>query len=192
MAIRFTDTSPNFSLPIWLGIDASPAQELPVVHLHPQAYEQAMAHLGKSSTEQGGLLLGCAWASKSNPSAVVRIEILEAIASPMSDSNEYSLRMGAQVWQAANHRLELLRRENQPNDSPPRVIGWFHSHPNLGAFFSSTDRTTQAAFFNHPCSLGWVIDPFSKIPAEHQALYLGADSTPVSIQLVDPSLLNRL
>jgi proteasome lid subunit RPN8/RPN11 len=52
------------------------------------------------------------------------------------------------------------------------VVGWFHSHPRLGAFFSDTDRRTQAAFFNHPFSVGWVIDPF----ANEEAWFLGADA----------------
>jgi proteasome lid subunit RPN8/RPN11 len=38
-------------------------------------------------------------------------------------------------------------------------LGWYHSHPNLGAFFSSTDRYTQKHFFNNDYSLGLVIDP---------------------------------
>jgi proteasome lid subunit RPN8/RPN11 len=191
MTIRFTDTSPASLHPLWEDNDELRADGLPTVHTHPTAYKQAMAHLALSSTEQGGLLLGAVWASRSKPSEVARIEILEAIPSPVSDSTEYSLRMGAEVWQEANSRLVQLGQQNHPAGSALRVIGWFHSHPNLGAFFSSTDRATQAAFFNHPYSVGWVIDPFSKIPAQHQAFYLGADSTQISTQLVNPSLLNR-
>ena len=39
------------------------------------------------------------------------------------------------------------------------MIGWYHTHPNLGAFFSGTDETTQRSFFNQSYSLGLVIDP---------------------------------
>ena len=39
------------------------------------------------------------------------------------------------------------------------VTGWYHSHPNLGVFFSGVDRATQRAFFNQPYALGLVIDP---------------------------------
>jgi len=42
------------------------------------------------------------------------------------------------------------------------IVGWFHSHPNLGAFFSGTDRATQRNFFAHDYSLGYVIDPVRK------------------------------
>jgi proteasome lid subunit RPN8/RPN11 len=41
------------------------------------------------------------------------------------------------------------------------VVGWYHSHPGLDVFMSSTDRATQRAFFNHPWSLAVVVDPFT-------------------------------
>jgi len=39
------------------------------------------------------------------------------------------------------------------------IVGWYHSHPNLGVFFSDTDRATQSTFFNNLYALGLVIDP---------------------------------
>ncbi|MCG3201208.1 MAG: hypothetical protein NFCOHLIN_01074 [Gammaproteobacteria bacterium] len=60
------------------------------------------------------------------------------------------------------------------------VVGWFHSHPNLGAFFSGTDRSTQRKFFGHEYSLGYVIDP---IRDEH-AYFLGADSEEIGSDTV--------
>lgn len=57
--------------------------------------------------------------------------------------------MDAEIWNSVNNCdiKDLL------------VVGWYHSHPNLGAFFSGIDRKTQKSFFNHTYSLGWVIDP---------------------------------
>jgi proteasome lid subunit RPN8/RPN11 len=56
-----------------------------------------------------------------------------------------------------------------------RVVGWFHSHPDIGAFFSGTDRRTQAAFFAQAFSVGWVIDPVRG----EEAWFLGADARDV-------------
>jgi len=42
------------------------------------------------------------------------------------------------------------------------IVGWYHSHPNLGVFFSGIDRATQSAFFNYPYALGLVIDPIRR------------------------------
>jgi hypothetical protein len=73
-----------------------------------------------------------------------------------------SLRLHTGVWDAARAAL-------QPGEV---VVGWFHSHPGIGAFFSGTDRRTQAGFFHHPFSLGWVIDPQRR----EQAWFVGRAS----------------
>jgi proteasome lid subunit RPN8/RPN11 len=65
------------------------------------------------------------------------------------------------------------------------VVGWFHSHPDLGAFFSGTDRRTQAGFFHHPFSLGWVVDPVRG----EQAWFCGPHS--VELQAADVLALER-
>ncbi|GGA51374.1 hypothetical protein GCM10010981_45960 [Dyella nitratireducens] len=62
------------------------------------------------------------------------------------------------------------------------VVGWFHSHPNLGAFFSGTDRKTQRDFFFHPYSTGYVVDP---VRDEH-AFFLGAESFQIPEDKVTP------
>jgi hypothetical protein len=59
--------------------------------------------------------------------------------------------MGTEVW----NRASLLLQNGL------MVVGWYHSHPNLGVFFSGTDRATQSAFFTS-LRLGLVIDPIRK------------------------------
>ncbi len=124
-------------------------------------------HLGQTLHEQGGLLIGEVFGggeeSGQRKIASVRvIMITEAIASTDFDASAISLRMQSGIWTEARSRLGEQRL----------IVGWYHSHPDLGAFFSSTDRRTQAAFFPHPYSLGWVIDPIRS----EQAWYLGAHS----------------
>jgi len=41
----------------------------------------------------------------------------------------------------------------------------------LGTFLSETDGATQKAFFGHPYSVGWVIDPFR----HEQAVFIGGE-----------------
>jgi proteasome lid subunit RPN8/RPN11 len=57
--------------------------------------------------------------------------------------------MNSTIWEDARNQISTDRF----------VIGWYHSHPNLGAFFSGTDRKTQREFFNREYHLGLVIDP---------------------------------
>lgn len=133
--------------------------------IEPRVRTQVTQHLGQSRHEQGGLLLGEVFAGESyagevhaktpesaeNGTAVPYqvIWITEALASTQYEASSISLRMQSEIWSKARARL----------DAEKRVIGWYHSHPDLGAFFSSTDEATQAAFFPHDYSLGWVIDP---------------------------------
>lgn len=117
-------------------------------------------HVGSCDEEVGGLLIGRALAVRGADTPVVLVEgslaSLEFLNSPVS------LEMGAEVWGRAHAAFDQGRR----------VVGWYHSHPNLGAFFSGTDRSTQRAFFSQPYSLGWVIDP----ERVEQKVFIGKDA----------------
>lgn len=116
-------------------------------------------HLGNAAHEQGGLLIGETYVLADGR---LFIRVVEAIAATEFEASSISLRMQAAVWSQARERLTAGRL----------IVGWYHSHPDLGAFFSATDRRTQSAFFAHDYSLGWVIDPIR----HEQAWFVGADS----------------
>ena len=40
-----------------------------------------------------------------------------------------------------------------------RIVGWYHSHPNLSPFMSGTDEQTHETYFNFECGVAIVIDP---------------------------------
>jgi proteasome lid subunit RPN8/RPN11 len=124
------------------------------------------AHLGQQLHEQGGLLIGEVFGDPA-AQAIQVLLITESIASTEFDASAISLRMHSSIWSEARSRLTEQRL----------IIGWYHSHPDLGAFFSVTDRRTQAAFFSHPYSVGWVIDPVRS----EQAWYLGGGSQEISL-----------
>ncbi len=148
----------------------------PLVAIEPDAIESAWQHLAPSRLERGGLLLGRALrAEASAQSPVVLVHVRAAVPGLQDEGTEYSLRLHAGVWDAARAML-------QPGEV---VVGWFHSHPDLGAFFSATDRRTQAGFFHHPFSLGWVVDPVRG----EQAWFCGPAS--VELQAADVLALER-
>jgi proteasome lid subunit RPN8/RPN11 len=78
--------------------------------------------------------------------------------------------MGTEVWDRARDEVS----------DGIQVVGWYHSHPNIGAFFSGTDRKTQRAFFNHPYSVGLVIDPVR----DDSAWFVGENSEELSPDFV--------
>ncbi len=112
-----------------------------------------MAHVESDCREVGGLLVGRVWSesvcTKQNLGPL--IFIVKSVQSIDYRNSAVSLEMGSDIWNLANEQL----------GNNEMVVGWYHSHPNLGAFFSGTDRRTQNAFFNHSYSTGWVIDPIN-------------------------------
>lgn len=159
MAIRWRDVPP-------------PADDLVVVagregrvdvHVEPQADAQVRAHLASAPVELGGLLVGCAY--RDAVGAITQVRIVRAVPADASTGTAVSLRMDASVWSAAQRATA----------GHERIVGWYHSHPGLTAFFSRTDRDTQRAFFAHPYSVGWVVDPW----LGEEAFFLGADCLPV-------------
>lgn len=155
------------------------------------AISTVIAHLGDARHEQGGLLLGHAYGAADyciataadgkhdditlpDEPSIAAICVTEALPSVDFDSSAVSLRMQSRLWDQARARLD------DSAASGLLVIGWYHSHPDLGAFFSSSDERTQAAFFAHAYSVGWVIDPIRR---EH-ACFLGKASTPVDSERI--------
>lgn len=138
----------------------------PVVLLADTASAMVRDHVSGHRYERGGLLLGKAFVptgASDLPFPVIFAS--KALPSVESHGTGVSLRMQSSVWESVR------------SESGLQVVGWFHSHPNLGAFFSGTDRKTQREFFFHEYSLGLVIDAFR----DECAYFVG----PESLQIPD-------
>lgn len=155
------------------GLEAPAAQRLvtllaprsPVIALTGEALSAAARHVAGSPLERGGLLVGQPFVHRADLPEIALVRVRAAIPSTDDAAGPLWLRMQASVW-------NLARAAVEPGEL---VVGWFHSHPGIGAFFSDTDRRTQAGFFNHAYSVGWVIDPLH----DEQAWFVGAASDPV-------------
>jgi proteasome lid subunit RPN8/RPN11 len=124
----------------------------------------ALQHLASHREECGGLLLGEVFGDGDDPARSRAVLVTQAVAAEEFASTGISLRMSSGVWERARGRLGPLEL----------VVGWYHSHPGLGAFFSATDRRTQRAFFPHAYSVGWVADPSTG----ESAWFVGRDAAP--------------
>jgi proteasome lid subunit RPN8/RPN11 len=136
-----------------LAVLLNASRERPVVILRPDCLSAITQHVASSRQELGGLLVGTVYslvpdASELNPEVIL---IIKSLPSLQFDSTHVSLTMNAEVWSRAG---QVIQEEHL------MVVGWYHSHPNLGAFFSGTDRATQRRFFSHSYSVGFVLDPF--------------------------------
>lgn len=126
--------------------------------------DAVLTHVRSDRKEVGGLLLGRVYQSnmRGHGPADVLTFLTRSVPSVDYQNSSVSLQMGTEVWCRTNDNVL----------AGSIVVGWYHSHPNLGAFFSGTDRRTQRAFFNHHYSLGWVIDPFR----DEQKVFCGSES----------------
>lgn len=161
MPIRWTNLPSADALPVLAGRGG-----LRDVFIEPRVDIEVLAHLRSQPFEQGGLLIGRAWRADCAEGPVCHVRIDLAVAADEANGSAIALRMESSVWSAARAAL-------RPGEL---IVGWYHSHPGLTAFFSDTDRRTQRAFFYHEYSIGWVIDPWSG----DEALFIGPGCDPIS------------
>jgi proteasome lid subunit RPN8/RPN11 len=139
----------------------------PLILMADKAREVIRSHVIQRDEESGGLLLGLAAIPPGSAASPLHpvVYITESVPSQEYEGTSVSLQMHGSVWTSAlpHKQAGLL------------IVGWFHSHPNLGAFFSATDRRTQQNFFHHDYSVGYVIDPVR----DDHAWFIGPQSAEV-------------
>jgi len=96
--------------------------------------------------ELGGFLLGTYRAAPDE-----RIEIREFLRAVDTESHAASLRFTHDTW--ANLTRQVDRRD------AGRVIGWHHTHPQMGVFLSAHDLFVHRHFFSQPWQIAMVVDP---------------------------------
>ena len=185
MSLRWEDTSEPvaqhslstmasaFGLPLALEMLAR-SRDAQLCAALPRALRQQIDHfLSAHRVEAGGLLLGRRFAvdalqphaphlGGSTADDCLMVSIEHFVPARVFEGTGVSLALGTEVWDDARPLI----------DAGYAVVGWVHSHPDLGAFFSGTDRSTQRSFFSEPWQLGVCIDPVRG----ESAWYRGKDS----------------
>jgi proteasome lid subunit RPN8/RPN11 len=135
-----------------------PVEGAPVVLMHQQAILQVAAHSqSDDSVELGGALLGRAY----RHSGGVVIEVMAALPAVSGDHGPIHFTFSADSW---SH----LHRDKASHYPDLDIIGWFHTHPDLGVFYSSDDVVVHSAAFTQPWHVGLVVDPIRE-----EAAYFG-------------------
>jgi proteasome lid subunit RPN8/RPN11 len=123
-----------------------------VVILSQLALRQIAAHSNSNlDYEVGGALLGRAFRNNGQ----VYLEVRAAMPAVTKDHGPVHFTFTADAWS----QLHRDRSENYPNLD---IVGWFHTHPDLGVFYSSDDVVVHSAAFTLPWHVGMVIDPLRK------------------------------
>jgi hypothetical protein len=161
-----TELIPTLSAVDALAVLAS-VQKMLVIVFDDACHGGILEHVGGRRTELGGLLLGRAFEMPPPYTGELHplVFVDDFLPSCTFRSTSVSLAMGTELWARASDALS----------SGLMVVGWYHSHPGLGAFFSGTDRRTQRAFFGRRYNVGLVVDPCRR----EEAWFAGPDSVDV-------------
>ncbi len=110
-----------------------------------QVLEHSQSNL---QSELGGILLGSAFRHEDQ----IYVEIEAAVPAVTKDRGPVHFKFTADSWA----QLHQDRLERYPN---LEVVGWFHTHPDLGVFYSGDDVVVHSAAFTLPWQVGLVVDP---------------------------------
>jgi len=107
------------------------------------------------------------------------VRVVDVFSMPQS-GNSVSVEAVDPVFQT--RMLDMLKQTGRPE----MVVGWYHSHPGMGCWFSGTDINTQQSFEQlNPRAVGVVVDPIQSVKGKvvidcfrlinHQMLMLGQE-----------------
>lgn len=130
-----------------------------IIALTGRPCRQMQIHTDPNRTqgnEVGGLLMGYVVMEESSGSSMsYRVVVTDALPLPASSSSENRVRFDHDAWKFAD---KMCDEHFRPHGK--RRLGWYHTHPTQGLFFSVHDRDVHQAF-RLPFQFGLVISPDS-------------------------------
>lgn len=119
------------------------------VFLSQLALKQIATHsYSNLDCEVGGALLGHPYQFDDE----IFLDVRAAIPAVTADQGPVHFTFTADAW-AQLHKDRLQRYPEYD------IVGWFHTHPDLGVFYSSDDVVVHSAAFTLPWHVGMVVDP---------------------------------
>lgn len=138
--------APALSDCVWHG--SRPGNSPYTIIFHPTALLEVKEHgLSDTYVELGGVLLGHAY--QCNGETIV--EIMAALPAMSNDNSPVHFTFNADAW-ATIHQERAIYHPDLA------IVGWFHTHPDLGVFYSSDDVVVHSVF-RMPWQVGLVVDP---------------------------------
>lgn len=118
------------------------------------AYIRVCVHACSASIEVGGALIG-EWCvdRESGEQFVIVKHVLPA---------RYT-RQGAVYLTFTQDSLVDLHDQIEKRFPGERIVGWYHTHPQMGVFLSHYDTWLHSNFFPEPWQVALVVEPFSSI-----------------------------
>lgn len=126
----------------------SPANQQ-IIIMRQDALRQVVEHSHSNKrVELGGALLGQVYRYQNQ----IYVEIMAALPAVSGSHGPIHFTFNADSWT----QLQRDRTEQYPKLD---IIGWFHTHPGLGVFYSGDDVVVHSAAFTLPWHVGLVVDP---------------------------------
>jgi len=118
------------------------------IFVHQSALERILAFSAKDTRrESGGFLIGGLHEDKQ-----VYVEVHNFLPAVDTRPRAASLTFTHETWAAMNRQVE----ERFPDQI---VIGWHHTHLDIGVFLSGYDLFIHRNFFSAPWQIAMVVDP---------------------------------
>ncbi len=121
------------------------------VQIREKVLKQIRKSCKESQNEIFGYLVGLFNPNENHISIQSQIFVKNAVMS--SETSTY------QISGTAGEFNKQFRKIKDEISEDLLVVGWWHSHINLGCFLSATDISTQEAFFPEINHVAMVIDP---------------------------------
>jgi proteasome lid subunit RPN8/RPN11 len=124
------------------------------VFLTRPAYIRVCVHACSASIEVGGALIGewCVDRETGEQFVIVK-HVLPA----------RHTRQGAVYLTFTQDSLVDLHDQIEKRFPGERIVGWYHTHPQMGVFLSHYDTWLHSHFFPEPWQVALVVEPFSSI-----------------------------
>ncbi len=111
---------------------------------------------GNVADEHFGLVLG--WYNQDPNRQISWVELNYVIDTPPGISSGPT-RVGVTHQERSQMAKAFDEVKKLPLYEGEVLAGWWHSHPNLGIFYSQTDKNTQREIWRAPWQIGIVVDP---------------------------------
>ena len=126
------------------------ASELPI-YVRLAALEGIESHaISSLKAEVGGALLGGVYRHEGK----VYVQVESYLPARNADEQRARLTFTHETWK----QLYDEREQKHPDLS---IVGWYHTHPRMGVFFSSWDEWLHKNFFPKPWQVALVVEPFT-------------------------------
>jgi len=134
-----------------IHISGTPNDE-PVMYFSLQAWASMLGHAGsRLDCEVGGFLLGQLGKDEKGIFFIVHAAVQAAAATEARASVKFT-----------HASWEYLDAERRLHYAHEKLVGWYHTHPGYGVFYSSYDEFIQKNFFSGSNAFGVVLDPIHK------------------------------